>query len=225
MSNEQDLTLIHAEIDGELDAHQRVELSRRLLADPELRAVRDELRRLCSSLEALPAVEPPAQLRTNIARALPAAPVTASRSAQAASRWRIAAALAGALTLGGILFAALDEQKTGGAELAGTIAAPREPVTIDTARVEGGAVTGQVSLYKDAAGLGVRIEVVAPGPVDAVIAGGGRTLKVADLGQKGASTAVSLPGFSADGSATVELTFLSSGHEVGHVTLRAAGAH
>jgi len=33
------LPLIHAEIDGELDGSQRAELSRRLLADPEARAL------------------------------------------------------------------------------------------------------------------------------------------------------------------------------------------
>ena len=40
------LELIHAEIDGVLDERQRAELARRLLADPEARAVREELREL-----------------------------------------------------------------------------------------------------------------------------------------------------------------------------------
>jgi hypothetical protein len=223
MTDAQDLDLIHAEIDGELDTHQRGELSRRLLADPDLRHARDELRRLCASLEALPAVEPPPQLRAGIARALPPIAIPARHTPQMHPRWRIAAAIAGAVTLGSILFATLDGQKTGGAELAGTMAAPRTPVTIDTARVQGGPVTGQVGLYRDVAGLGVTLDVVATVPVDAVITDGGHMLRVTGVGQEGAPMAVSLPGFGAGGSATIELTFLSSGSEVGRATLRAAG--
>lgn len=57
------LALIHEEIDGELDAAGRAELARWLLADPEGHALRDDLRRLCTALDSVPAVEPPAQLR------------------------------------------------------------------------------------------------------------------------------------------------------------------
>jgi hypothetical protein len=220
MTDEQDLALIHAEIDGELDAHQRGELARRLLADPEVRAVRDELRRLCASLEQLPEVEPPAQLIANITRALPAATTPRRRSAGVQSRWRIAAAVAGAIALGSLLFASLDGQKTGGAELAGTIAAPRTPVTLDTARLPEGPVSGEVSLYRDATGLGVALDVVASVPADAVISGGGHTLTVTGVGRKGAPSAVNLAGFGVDGPQTVELTFLSAGAAVGHASLR-----
>ena len=45
---EHSLELIHAEIDGELTGPQRAELNRLLLADPALRALRDELRRTCA---------------------------------------------------------------------------------------------------------------------------------------------------------------------------------
>lgn len=57
------LALIHAEIDGELNAEQRAELARCVLADPHVRAVRDDLRRLCTTLDGLVPVEPPAQFR------------------------------------------------------------------------------------------------------------------------------------------------------------------
>jgi anti-sigma factor RsiW len=225
MTDEHDLALIHAEIDGELDTHQRGELARRLLADPEVRAVRDELRRLCASLEELPEVEPPAQLKVNIARALPPAPVLAPRTAAVQPRWRIAAAVAGAVALGSILFAALDGQKTGGAELAGTIAAARAPLALDTVRLPEGPVTGQVSLYRDATGLGVTLDVAATVPADAVITGGGHSVTVRGLGQKGAPVAVSLAGFGVAGPQTVELTFLSSGAEVGHASLQVPAGH
>ncbi|HEV7431987.1 MAG TPA: hypothetical protein VGN77_03020, partial [Steroidobacteraceae bacterium] len=60
------LELIHAEIDGELDERQRSELSRCLLADPQLRAVRDQMRRVCQALDAVEPVEAPPQLRAEI---------------------------------------------------------------------------------------------------------------------------------------------------------------
>ena len=224
MTDPRDLALIHAEIDGELDAQQRGELARRLLADPEVRAVRDELRRLCASLEQLPAIEPPAQLQANIARALPAAAIPARPSPRMQPRWRLAAAVAGAVTLGGILFATLDGQKIGGSELAGTIAAPRMPVTLDTARMPDGPVTGQVSLYRDAAGLGVRLDVVAAAPVEVVITSGSQTVKVTGVGQKGAPSAVSLAAFGTEPQ-TLELSFLASGSQIGHVSLRMPAGH
>jgi anti-sigma factor RsiW len=225
MTSEQDLGLIHAEIDGELDAHERGKLSRRLLADPQVRAARDELRRLCAALEELPMVEPPAQLRVDIARALPPPAIPARQTRGMHMRWRIAAAVAGAVTLGGFLFATLDGQKTGSAELAGTIAAPRTPVTLDTARVHDGPVTGQVSLYRDAAGLGLRLDVVTSVLVDAVITGAGHTLTVTGVGQKGAPTVVSLAGFGTDAPQTLDVSFLASGSAMGHARLRMPSGH
>ena len=46
MIEERHLELIHAELDGELNAEQRAELSRLLLANPEARAFRDQLERV-----------------------------------------------------------------------------------------------------------------------------------------------------------------------------------
>ena len=65
------LALIQAEIDGALNDRERAELSRGLLADPALREVRDEMRRLCRALDSIPQAEPPAQLREDIFAALP----------------------------------------------------------------------------------------------------------------------------------------------------------
>ena len=65
------LALIQTEIDGELDDHQRAELSRRLLADPSARLLRDQMRRLCQALDGVESAEPPPQLRSDILAALP----------------------------------------------------------------------------------------------------------------------------------------------------------
>ena len=56
MAHREYITLIHAEIDGELDAANRAELARHLLADPNARTLREDLRRLCTELDALPEV-------------------------------------------------------------------------------------------------------------------------------------------------------------------------
>jgi anti-sigma factor RsiW len=123
MADTEYLELIHAEIDGELDGGQRSELARRVLADPAVRAVRDDLRRLCAKLDAIEEVEPPAQLRTNILQGLP---ISATPAAEFSNgrlpRWRYAALIAGVL---GATASCTRPWRhgTGSAELAGTIAA------------------------------------------------------------------------------------------------------
>src|SRR6202035_177605 len=58
MADSERLALIHAEIDGDLDGRQSAELARCLLADPEVRVLREDLRRLCSALAALELCRP-----------------------------------------------------------------------------------------------------------------------------------------------------------------------
>ena len=70
MATPEQLRLIHAEIDGELDAAGRAELARWMLADPDGRALRDDLRELCGALDSVAAVEPPPRLRHDILAAL-----------------------------------------------------------------------------------------------------------------------------------------------------------
>ena len=91
MTDEGLLALIHAEIDGGLDALQRGELARRLLADPDARALRDELHRLCAQLDEVEAVEPPAELSARILRALPSAATPPRAFRRPVHPWRYAA--------------------------------------------------------------------------------------------------------------------------------------
>ena len=228
------LALIHAEIDGELDPRQRAELARSLLADPATRALREDLRRLCTALDAVAAAEPPAELRARILAALPQAAASAgptpARSAPARSWWsapvlRYAAALAGVVTAGTLVFGVLDGQRPPATEAAGTLARPRAVATLDTVRLADGPVVGQVSLTRDAAGLGLALDLRASAPVDVFVAGGGYTFRINGLGRQagsGAPTTVALPGFRTDLQA-VDLTFLMAGQEVGRATLRATG--
>jgi hypothetical protein len=228
MTDDMDLALIHAEIDGELSTAERGELARRVLADPQTRAMREELRQLCAALEAVPAVDPPAGLQTRIFAVLPPSHAEPRRIALPPSRWRYAAVIAGAVALGAVVFATLDGQRPGSAELAGTITAPRSPVTIDAVRLDGGPVTGRVSLYRDARGLGVAFDLATNLPVSVIIASGGHTLRVDSLnheGSAGAPTTIALAGFDTEGPQTVHVTLLSSGREIRSATLRVPAGH
>ena len=227
------LELIHAEIDGELDPRQRAELARSLLADPATRALREDLRRLCTALDTVAEVEPPPQLRARILAALPqtvVAPVgpAPARFAPARSWWsapvlRYAAALAGVLTAGTLVFGVLDGQRPPASELAGTLAGPRAAAILDTVRITDGPVVGQVSLTRNSAGLGLALDLKAGAPVDVFVASGGYALRINGVERQDRSAAptnVALPGFRTDLQA-VDLTFLMAGQEVGRATLRA----
>lgn len=222
MTDPRHLALIHAEIDGELDGRQRSELAQRLLSDPEARALREELRRLCTALDSMQDVEPPDQLRTTILAALPPATPSAMRSGWSAGHWRYAALLAGVIVAGAVVFETVQGPEPAVTEVAGTIGAARAPTTLDTVQLGGEPVTGQVSLYRDAAGLGVTFEISAPAPVDILIADGDHTLRVTDLGhgaQQRPATRVALPGFGVD-KQSVTVTFLMAGRPVSSIVLR-----
>jgi hypothetical protein len=217
------LALIHAEIDGELDGQQHGELARYLLADPEARALREDLRRLCTALDALEDIDPPQQLRQSILDGLPQSTASRARSWWSAPRLRYAALIAGVLAVGAILYETVDGPRPATSDVAGTMAAAGAPTTLDTVRLGNGVVSGRVSLYRDRAGLGLKFELVASAPVDVLVASDGHTLRVNGLGMRngpgGPRTAVALPGFGMGGDA-VDVTFLMAGHQVGRATLR-----
>jgi len=223
--------LIHGEIDGELDNEQRAELARGLLADPEIRAVRDQLQRVSKAMEAFEEVEPPADLHASILAALPQRAPLRRRPSVAppwvAPAWRYAALIAGVCVAGALLYQTVSGPGPAATDIAGTIAPAGAPMILDTASLANGPVSGHFSLYRDRAGLGLELEVRANGPVDVRIAGDGHTLEVNGLksaDQPGtAPTKVALPGFR--GGETVELTFLMQGEEVGTATLRVPAGH
>src|SRR5215469_9687627 len=134
MTDSEYAALVHAEIDGELDGRQRAELARRLLADPEARAVREDLLRLRTMLDSTGDAEPPAQLRANILHALPVPTTPPRQFAWSAPRWRYAAVIAGVLGLATVVYETVDGSRPGSAEVAGTIAASRAPASLDTVR-------------------------------------------------------------------------------------------
>ncbi len=229
MTDGDTLALIHAEIDGELDGEQRAELARRLLSDSEARVLREDLRRLCQALDALDEVEPPGELRRSILDALPQSTPLRGHSWWSEPRIRYAAVIVAALTAGALVYEIVHGPQYAATGAAGTLTAAGGPTVVDAVRLGEGPVSGRVSLYRERAGLGLRLELVANAPVDLLIAAGGRTLRVAGVagpdkpgqGKPGALT-VGLPGFRMEGQ-TIDLTFLMYGRPVESARLRAPG--
>jgi anti-sigma factor RsiW len=224
MTDNERLALIHAEIDGELDGAQRGELARLLLAEPQTRVLRDQLKRVGDAVEGIAEAEPPSQLKDAILHRLPPAVTTAvpARRKWSPGRWRQAAVIAGLLTAGALIYETVEGPGPGSSETVGTMAAGA-PVALDSVTLGAGPVAGRVSLYRDPGGLAVALEVTAAEPVEVLIASDGHTLRINGLGGgRPVSTThrtVPLPGVRAGQS--VELTFLIGERTVSHATLRA----
>lgn len=221
------MTLIHAELDGDVGSEQRADLARLLLADPQLRALRDELQGICSRLGGLGGAEPPPQLKDSILNRLPSVPlavVTPAYRNAAFRRWRLAALFAGLLTAGTIVYETVPEPAPASRETAGTMAADTL-TAVDSVVMTGGPVTGRATLYRDKSGLAVGLEVSAAEPVDVLIATGGHSFRINGLGGTSATGSarrtVALTGVSMQGQVVVELAFLDSGREVSRATLHA----
>jgi anti-sigma factor RsiW len=223
MADREHEDLIQGEIDGELDAKQRGDLARYLLANPKARELRNEFRQLCASLDSLPEAEPPPQLKDSILAALPQSVVRANQSFWSAPRWRYAALIAGALVAGAVVFAVVEGPGPATSELSGTMAAARS--AIDRVRLEQGPVTGTVSLYRDAGHLALAFDLQAASPVGVEVETDGRTLRIEGVGQDGSAAqhALALPQHGVPGQ-TIGLTFLLDGRPVGRATLRVPGS-
>ena len=177
MLDEKSFELLNAEIDGELSATDRAELSRLLLGSPELRAVRDELRLACAELERCPQVEPPAGLREKILAAFPQAaqggPTEAlSRLGFALSprTLRIAAAIVGGVLVSAIAFqTSRSVDGVGAGDVTGTMASSA-PVAAGagTLRVDATRVRGTVTLTPSTGELRVRFDLDPSQPQSAV---------------------------------------------------------
>ncbi|MGO9802864.1 MAG: hypothetical protein ACLPTM_00840 [Steroidobacteraceae bacterium] len=220
MATPEELALIHAEIDGELDAGQRAELARRLLADPQLRRMREELRRVCSALDTAREVEPPPELQASILAALPHTP---TRQPRWLAQWRYAACLAGVAVAAAITFGSLRGLRPPSSELTGTIA-PASQALIDSTAVTGDGLSGRASLYRDGSGLSLELALRTEAALDVRITSGGYTLQVNNLNSQDRTggTPIRLPLSGLDaGAGRVELTFLMAGRPVGSASLRA----
>ena len=186
---ERALELINAEFDGELDGPARAELSRRLLADASLRALRDETRALCAVIDALPSENPPQGLRASIMETLPASPPACQdrdvrpaglRSGRPLLRY--AAAFAGGLLVSALAFQfAVRDARLDSGELSGTIAA----VTADASRFELqlDEVSGTVRVEGPDSAPVVVAELAAARPVQVIARLDGQEVRLSGLGE------------------------------------------
>ena len=185
---ERALELVNAEVDGELDGPARAELSRRLLAEPGLRALRDETRALCAAIDAVPSENPPQGLRASIMESLPASPPACQdrdvRSAGLHSGrplLRYAAAFAGGLLVSALAFQfAVRDAGLDSGELSGTIAG----VTADASRLELDLdeVSGTVRVEGPESAPVVVAELVAERPVQVIARLDGEEVRLAGFG-------------------------------------------
>jgi anti-sigma factor RsiW len=216
--------LIHAEIDGELGAGQRGDLARLLLADPEARALRDQLQGLSKQLEALGETAPPPELQERILSRLP--PATASGMRRWQSRpWRLAALIAGLVTAGSIVYQ-VAEGPGSVTDTVGTLTSGGATM-IDSVALDAGPVAGRASLYRDKTELAVALEVFAAEPVDVLVTASGYSLRINDLrsASPGEPARRTVPlAVVAGQPGDIELTFLVEGRLVSHTTLHAPPA-
>jgi len=217
------MALIHAELDGDLSSQQRAELARLLLADPQMRALREDLRSLCSRLDAVDQVEPPPQLKDSILNRLPSVPVVTGHRKASYGRWRLAAMVAGVLAAASIVYETVQGPGPAGRETAGTMAAD-VLTTVDSVAVGSGPVSGRATLYRDKTGLAIGLEVSAAEPVDILITTAGRSFRINGLGSLGHAgktrQTVALPGVAMQGQ-DIELSFLIGARTVSRATLHA----
>jgi anti-sigma factor RsiW len=215
------MALLHGELDDELSSEQRAELSRLLLADPQLRALRDELQSVCGRLDTVGRVEPPPELKDSILNRLPSVPVTVVHRNASFGRWRLAAMAAGLLTAGTIVYETVREATPAGRETAGTMAADTL-TTVDSAVLGNGPVSGSATLYRDKSGLAVGLEVSAAEPVDVLISTRGHSFRINGLGSSNPAGStrrtVALPGVRMEGQ-DIELSFLIGGRTVSRALL------
>ncbi len=70
MLNERIIDLIQADVDGELDDHDRAELSGELLQSQEARKFRDDMIRINELMASIPSLDPPVGLQSKISSAI-----------------------------------------------------------------------------------------------------------------------------------------------------------
>lgn len=221
------MALIHAEIDGDLGSERRADFARLLLADPQARALRDEMQSVCNRLGAIGEAEPPPQLKESILNRLPPVPlavVAPARRTASVGRWRLAALLAGLLTTGTIVYEIAQGPAPASRDIAGTIAADA-PAAVDSVAVAGGTVTGRATLYRDKSGLAVGLEVTSAEPVDVLISSGEFSFRINGLlSSQARSQRVALAGVGMEGQ-EVEVSFLIRGQTVSRARLHAPSGH
>jgi hypothetical protein len=204
-----------------------------MLANPDAHAVRDELKRLCSTLDQVRPAEPPAELRASILAAvrLPA-PAVASRNQRRflpqSGALRYAAAFAGGLIVSAIVFQVASDQDAGldVSDVAGTMMS-QDPVArsgpVDSMHVSLDQVSGTVSLFRSSAMRVVEFDLAARETVEIAVVHDGQEARFSGFGRSGDAAAqryaLVLDGPGAEG-APIEIRFLAAGAVIHSDSLR-----
>lgn len=150
MIEQRTLELIHAELDGELDAAERLELQQRIDADPEAGAMQAQLAKMAHALGRLPPVAPPAGLQQQILQATrPSAKVLPFRERrQQFVRYAMALAAGMIIATVGIGFSGGSHLALDSDQLVGTIGGRSDAPAAPTSQValQAPGLTGSVGL-------------------------------------------------------------------------------
>lgn len=176
MSNETDIELVQADIDGEISETQREGLRARLAASPELRAYQASVRELVDILDSVPALEPPVDLRQDLLQRLSGHPGRKEPRVSAGWRWappalRYAAACAAGIGIAAILHETMslgDQSPEQLARLAGTMLyqeAPPEAALQDRLVLEEDELRGEVALQRNSDAWVVTFHLDSGAPV------------------------------------------------------------
>ncbi len=228
--------LLHAELDGELDAAGRAELARCLSENTEMAQWHQDLKQLTASLDGLERVAPPASLAADILAALPPPSVrqgqtTVVRLTPAGLRravpggwpvWAMAASLAGLAFAGSMLLPVDSASLSDSSQLAGTLVkAERSVGQLDSVALDFAGLQGRVATYQTAAGVSLDFAVTARAAVQIRVHHAGGELLVDHLAKTTGYQhfTVHLPG-SAAGEGAVRLQFLVNGQELGTASLK-----
>jgi hypothetical protein len=234
--DEKYIELIQADVDGELPEQQRPELSRLLLANPEARALRDDLKSLCGVLDQMPREEPPPGLRDGILAAVPASSGPSVPRRSWIAPWsgpaalRYAAMFAGGLFVGGLAFEAIQERHASldASDVAGTMVSGN-PATrsapVDSVRVALDQVDGTVRLFTSSTLRVVEFDLNFRAPVDIVVIHDGEQARFSgsapSTGGSAGRYALVLDGPGHPGQ-PIEVEFVAGGHVIHRDALRAA---
>ena len=228
MIQERHVELIHAELDGELTSEQRAELSRVLLANPEARALRDQLARLFGAVARLELTDPPPELSGSVLSALgaklrPGAAHSARRTWYTAPAFRYAAVFVGGLLASAVLLAPGARHSAGPdvSELVGTIGghgAAGRGSTIDRVTLDLTQVSGAVNSYQLDDQLVVELDLTAREPIELVATHAGQTVHFS-LGSRPDATperVIWLPAGKPQAGPDVELKVYGGGGQLLH---------
>lgn len=189
MIEEQDLELIHADLDGEIAPGRRAELARLLLGNPEARALHEDLSGLYGRLAGLESVAPPPDLAPAVLSALPVMrPSTAAnrvvRPVIRSMGLRYAAVFVGGLLASAALLRLAGQEGSAleVSQLVGTIggeATANGQSPVDHAVLALAEVEGSMNTYMVGSQLVLELDVRAHQPVEVVASSGSQEVRFA----------------------------------------------